>query len=259
MVGYICLKGWLWSLVHPTQGGYGPCKPSLRPPLGPVVRLPEIVTFRRGDTIARAVIGPLTKTRTRTQDHKRSRQRRSVCGVLALRECGTIKSPEGVRLFCLQRATASGFNRLSVWLWYVFQLYCSISSSKQATSLSLLCLNCFHFGEAKTIFFPMCWVKMHCYLIVSCEEFIWTIKAELGYSIMATQKSAPYPPTLPLFSQRMFFSSHARKEDTLGGLVWLKKGRDYATLCRQETRHVVWIVFGSAQKAQKVVVRWCSW
>ena len=39
-----------------------PCGPSLYPPQGPDVRLPKIVTFCRGDTVARAVIGPLTKT-----------------------------------------------------------------------------------------------------------------------------------------------------------------------------------------------------
>ena len=38
----------------------------LRTPYGPDVRLPKIVTFRRGDAAARAVIGPLTKTQCRT-------------------------------------------------------------------------------------------------------------------------------------------------------------------------------------------------
>ena len=36
---------------------------SLRPPQGPDVCLPRVITFRRGDEVARAVIGPLTKTR----------------------------------------------------------------------------------------------------------------------------------------------------------------------------------------------------
>ena len=39
-----------------------PCRPSLRPPQGPDVRLPTIVTFRRGEAAARDVIGPLPKT-----------------------------------------------------------------------------------------------------------------------------------------------------------------------------------------------------
>ena len=39
-----------------------PCVPSLSPPQGPDVRLPKILTFRRGDAAARAVIGTLTKT-----------------------------------------------------------------------------------------------------------------------------------------------------------------------------------------------------
>jgi hypothetical protein len=43
-----------------------PCGPSLRPPQGPDVRLPKIVTFPRGYAAARALIVPLTKTRRRT-------------------------------------------------------------------------------------------------------------------------------------------------------------------------------------------------
>ena len=39
---------------------YVVAEPSLRPPQGPDVRLPKIVTFPRGDAEARAVIGPLT-------------------------------------------------------------------------------------------------------------------------------------------------------------------------------------------------------
>ena len=39
-----------------------PCGPSLRPLQGPDVRLPKMLTFRRDNTAARAVIGPLTKT-----------------------------------------------------------------------------------------------------------------------------------------------------------------------------------------------------
>ena len=60
-----------------------PCGPSLRPPQGPDVRLPKIVTLRRGDTAARAVIGPLTKTRLR----------RRVCVLIALRRRGTVTEP----------------------------------------------------------------------------------------------------------------------------------------------------------------------
>ena len=43
-----------------------PCGPSLRPPQGPDVCHPKIVTSRRGDAAARAAIGPLTETRGRT-------------------------------------------------------------------------------------------------------------------------------------------------------------------------------------------------
>ena len=43
-----------------------PCRPSLRPLQGPGVCLPKIVTLRRGDAAARAVIGPLTRRRTKT-------------------------------------------------------------------------------------------------------------------------------------------------------------------------------------------------
>ena len=43
-----------------------PRGPSLRPTQGPDVRLPKIVTFRRGDPAASSVIGPLTKTRRTT-------------------------------------------------------------------------------------------------------------------------------------------------------------------------------------------------
>ena len=58
---------------------------------GPDVRLPIIVTFRRDDAAARAVIGPLATDPT--QNHKGSRLCRSACVVIALRECGTIISP----------------------------------------------------------------------------------------------------------------------------------------------------------------------
>ena len=37
----------------------------MRPPQGPDVCVPKIVACRRGNTAARAVIGPLTKTRRR--------------------------------------------------------------------------------------------------------------------------------------------------------------------------------------------------
>ena len=86
MAGY--LKGWLWWHIHTTQGGDGP---ALRPPQGPDVRLPEIVTFRRGEAAARAVIGPLTKTRRRTKTCLRLRW--SVCGIIVLRQSGSIISP----------------------------------------------------------------------------------------------------------------------------------------------------------------------
>ena len=83
-------KGSLWSHVHATQGGYWPCR-LLGPPQGPDVRLPKILTFRRGDAAARAVIGPLTKTRRKTiNDHDYVE---ASAGSLALRERGTIKSP----------------------------------------------------------------------------------------------------------------------------------------------------------------------
>ena len=42
------------------------CGPSLRPTQGPDVRHTKMLTFRRGDAAARAVIGPLNKTRRRT-------------------------------------------------------------------------------------------------------------------------------------------------------------------------------------------------
>ena len=70
------------------------CEPSLRPPKGPDVRLPKIVTLRWRDVAARAVIGPLSKTRHRTKTD--SQLRRSVCMVLALRERGTIISSLGI-------------------------------------------------------------------------------------------------------------------------------------------------------------------
>ena len=63
------LKGSLWFHIHATQGGCGPLT-SLRTLLASNARAgrapPKIVTFRRGDAAARAVIGPLTKTRRRT-------------------------------------------------------------------------------------------------------------------------------------------------------------------------------------------------
>ena len=58
-----------------------PCGPSLRPPQGPDVRLSKMSTLRRGDAAARAVIGPLTQTRRRTEA--------SFYVVLALRVVGT--------------------------------------------------------------------------------------------------------------------------------------------------------------------------
>ena len=51
----------------------------------------KIVPLRQGNTAARAVIGPLTKTRRGTETG--SRLRRSVCSVLAMRRRGTIIIP----------------------------------------------------------------------------------------------------------------------------------------------------------------------
>ena len=47
-----------------------PCKPTLCPPQGTDVRLPNIF-LRRGDAAERALIGPLTKTRRRTKTGSR--------------------------------------------------------------------------------------------------------------------------------------------------------------------------------------------
>ena len=60
-----------------------PCGPSLGPPQRPDLRLPEIVTLRRGDAAAKAVIGLLTITRRRTNTG--SRLCRSACVVIVLR------------------------------------------------------------------------------------------------------------------------------------------------------------------------------
>ena len=53
------------------------------PPLvhreGPDMRLPKTATFRRGDAAARAVIGPLTKTRRRTMVSTASKRLRGEC------------------------------------------------------------------------------------------------------------------------------------------------------------------------------------
>ena len=46
-----------------------PCGPSLRPPQGPDVRLPKIVTFRRGDAATRPVIGPRHTMSKRLRGH----------------------------------------------------------------------------------------------------------------------------------------------------------------------------------------------
>ena len=81
VVNNLCLchypLGLIWSHIRTTQGGVTdpirPYGPSLRPLPGPGVRLPKIVTFHRGDAAARAVIGPLTKTRRRTRTGSRLR------------------------------------------------------------------------------------------------------------------------------------------------------------------------------------------
>ena len=57
-----------------------PRGPSLRPQQGPDARLPDTLTLRRGDAAARAVIGPLAKTRRRTEAG--SRLPGSVCGFI---------------------------------------------------------------------------------------------------------------------------------------------------------------------------------
>ena len=65
-----CLKGWLRSHVHATQGGLRTPYVLANPPCvhlkGPDVQLPKIVTFYWGDAAARAVIGPLSKTQRGT-------------------------------------------------------------------------------------------------------------------------------------------------------------------------------------------------
>ena len=75
-----------------TQGGFTdplrPCGPSLRPPKGPDMRPQKIRTFRRGDAVARAVIGSLTKIWPRTKWGSRLRW-----GVCRLRRHGTITEP----------------------------------------------------------------------------------------------------------------------------------------------------------------------
>ena len=70
-----------------------PCGPSLRPPQGPDGHFRKSVTLRQGDAAARAVIGPLTKTRRGTETG--SRLRRSDCVVVASRRRGTVISPFG--------------------------------------------------------------------------------------------------------------------------------------------------------------------
>ena len=72
-------------------GPYRPCGSSVHTPQGPDVRLPKMLTFRQGDTAARAVIGPLPKTRRRPKTG--SRLRRSVCVVTAWLRRGTITEP----------------------------------------------------------------------------------------------------------------------------------------------------------------------
>ena len=68
------------------KGVYRPIASSADPPCvhceGLMRASQEIVTLRRGDAAARAVIGPLTKSPRRTKAG--SRLRRSVCVVLAL-------------------------------------------------------------------------------------------------------------------------------------------------------------------------------
>ena len=64
------VKAGLWLHVDAVQDPLRPCVPSLRPPQGPDVRLPKIVTLRLRDTAARAVIGPITRTRCKTKTAK---------------------------------------------------------------------------------------------------------------------------------------------------------------------------------------------
>ena len=66
-------------------------KTSLRPPQGPDVRFPKMLTLRRDDAAARAVIGPLTKTRGRTKTG--SRLCRTDWVIIMLRRRGNITEP----------------------------------------------------------------------------------------------------------------------------------------------------------------------
>ena len=65
-----------------------PCGCYLRPPQGHDVRLPKILDLGWGDTVERAVIGSLTKTRRRTKTGSRLRQSDWV--VIVLQQGGTV-------------------------------------------------------------------------------------------------------------------------------------------------------------------------
>ena len=89
------IDGWLRFHADAMQRGLQThsvhCRALLRPPQGPDVRLPKMLTLRWGDAAARAVIGLLTKTRRRTNTG--SLMRWGVYVVLGLRWRGTIISP----------------------------------------------------------------------------------------------------------------------------------------------------------------------
>ena len=70
--GQVCggFKGLAWPFKEATQGfpdQLRPCGTYFHHPQGPDVRLPKVVTLRRGNAAARVVIGPLTKTRRRNK------------------------------------------------------------------------------------------------------------------------------------------------------------------------------------------------
>ena len=77
---------------YATQGGYGPLRPCIHRKGRTCAS--KTVTFRRGDAGARAVIGPLTKTRRRTINGHDCVEG-SVCVVDPLWERGSIRSPSG--------------------------------------------------------------------------------------------------------------------------------------------------------------------
>ena len=88
----------MWRRILKTlRADYGSTSTQRKGVYGPNTSLawcvPPIVTLRRGDAAARAVIGPLTETRRGIKTGSRLRQ--SVCVVIVLRRRGTIISPLG--------------------------------------------------------------------------------------------------------------------------------------------------------------------